>query len=418
MENHARIKIPEEFIHHIWEKQLFGNCFTTESGHSCNVIQAGNRGNRDGPDFESAIVTIDGQCWAGAIEIHIKASDWNRHGHHQDPAYNQVILHVVLENDINTQTEAGFIPPVVVLPYKETSKLFVALSMKKHQDSFPFCLFPELFRKKIIQHPERISSLGHQRMKRKSGAISTLYFNSHKDWRETAWLSIAGAFGLYHNYDPMLWLARITPFKILASITNNPKLTIALLHGQAGFLNIKSQTTTHLSDQQQDYLFLKNKYNLRSMESHHWKQSPVRPSSLPLVRLTQLAAFLPHMANPVELLTHPINLKEKLLETCNGDHQDSKSSKNKYSSFPDLVLINAAVPFLICFGNHTAQTRFNNIAATLIEEIPPEKNKIIHTFVRTAGFRPQNALQSQGLLELHHFYCKHGQCEFCPIKSR
>ncbi len=90
----------EMLLQYLWEHRLWEQCdMHTTDGKRVQVIDPGRRNTDAGPDFFNAKVSIDGKMWAGNIEIHVKSSDWRRHGHHNDSAYDTVILHVVGEAD-------------------------------------------------------------------------------------------------------------------------------------------------------------------------------------------------------------------------------------------------------------------------------------------------------------------------------
>jgi len=79
------------------------------------VIDSGLQNPNAGPDFFNAKLKIDGTLWVGNIEIHIHSSDWLRHGHDKDKAYDSVILHVVGEADMEvTHTDGGRIPQLIL----------------------------------------------------------------------------------------------------------------------------------------------------------------------------------------------------------------------------------------------------------------------------------------------------------------
>ena len=89
----------EEFLYYLWENHLIDKALQTTEGEAVEVVATGYRNTDSGPDFLEARIQIGDKLWAGHVEIHVKASDWNRHGHQTDKAYQNVILHVVYEND-------------------------------------------------------------------------------------------------------------------------------------------------------------------------------------------------------------------------------------------------------------------------------------------------------------------------------
>src|SRR5690606_2062190 len=91
----------EDLLHYIWKygKLQSGELYTS-AGEAVQIIAVGTHNKLAGPDFFNAQIVIDQQLWAGTVEIHLKSSDWYAHHHEKDPNYNNVILHVVWEDDI------------------------------------------------------------------------------------------------------------------------------------------------------------------------------------------------------------------------------------------------------------------------------------------------------------------------------
>ena len=90
----------EDFLHYLWKYQLFTTQINhTRAGHPIEVIHPGVHNHDSGPDFFNARIKIGDTVWAGNVEIHVNASDWVQHGHSTDPAYDNVILHVVYNDD-------------------------------------------------------------------------------------------------------------------------------------------------------------------------------------------------------------------------------------------------------------------------------------------------------------------------------
>jgi hypothetical protein len=90
----------EDFLHFVWEHKLFNsNELRTTLGEPITIHNSGSHNFSSGPDFSEAQISIGDTKWAGSVEIHIKSSDWHKHGHSGDSAYKNVILHVVFEDD-------------------------------------------------------------------------------------------------------------------------------------------------------------------------------------------------------------------------------------------------------------------------------------------------------------------------------
>ena len=110
------ILVQEDFLHYLWKFQFFTHKELFTSDHrSVQVFNAGAYNVNSGPDFFNAKVLIGGQLWAGNVEIHVKASDWYVHQHEKDSNYDNVILHVVWENDIEIYHKNNTVIPSIEL---------------------------------------------------------------------------------------------------------------------------------------------------------------------------------------------------------------------------------------------------------------------------------------------------------------
>ena len=89
----------EDFIYYLWENRLLSLNLRTTDDEELTIISVGTRNHDSGADYNNARIKIGGTLWAGQVEIHVRASDWFRHRHQYDDNYNNVILHVVYEND-------------------------------------------------------------------------------------------------------------------------------------------------------------------------------------------------------------------------------------------------------------------------------------------------------------------------------
>ena len=113
----AKERTDEKLLHYVWRHKLYPlQPLHTTTGQTVEVIDPGLPNTHDaGPDFFNAKLKIDGTLWVGNVEIHVRASDWHRHGHDRDKAYDSVILHVVDKDDAPVYRTNGELIPQLVL---------------------------------------------------------------------------------------------------------------------------------------------------------------------------------------------------------------------------------------------------------------------------------------------------------------
>ena len=110
--------MPEIVLHYIWEHCLWaGYEQKTTDGKSVEILSVGEHNRDAGPDYSHARIRIDGKEWIGNIEIHVCSSDWTKHHHHLDKAYDNVILHVVRTADKPVYNTKGEVVPQCELQY-------------------------------------------------------------------------------------------------------------------------------------------------------------------------------------------------------------------------------------------------------------------------------------------------------------
>jgi len=98
----------EVLLHYQWRYQKFSHPNLVSTwGKKLGVVHTGTPNTGGGPDFSGAQIFYDGLLWNGPVEVHLKSSDWYRHNHHPDPNYENVILHVVWERDVEVAYPNG-----------------------------------------------------------------------------------------------------------------------------------------------------------------------------------------------------------------------------------------------------------------------------------------------------------------------
>jgi hypothetical protein len=116
MTNSRERTLSEDEFQVLWNELPDGGEFRTEDNHRVIIRSTGVWNIEAGPDFKECGIEIENRKYTGDIELHLKASDWFAHGHQNDPAYRNVILHVVMENDLRQEQREKMPPMLVVKP--------------------------------------------------------------------------------------------------------------------------------------------------------------------------------------------------------------------------------------------------------------------------------------------------------------
>ncbi len=416
----------EEFLHFLWKNRLFEpENPATGDGDCIEIINPGRHNIHAGPDFFDARIRIGKTLWAGNVEIHLKSSDWNRHGHQTDPLYGNTILHVVAENDVSVRNHAGSVIPTIEIGWPLWIEYNFNTLMNQHDwvncasrlnkvDPFRIRFF--------------LNGLAIERLQQKIGIIETLLESSRGDWSETFYRLLARSFGFRQNGDPFEMLARSMPLSVLQRHHQSLFQLEALLFGQAGLL----QETFHHEDYplslSKEYEFLAMKYGLRPMPGHLWKFMRMHPLNFPTIRLAQLAGILHHSDSLFSAILEPHGMeqyrtlfKSGTTTFWNSHYTFLKSSKDLKKVMGEdsfqLILVNVLVPFLFLYGERNNKQELKERALKIMEELPAENNTILRHWA-AAGIEAFNALESQSLIHLHHEYCEPKRCLECSIGQK
>ena len=418
--------IPEKFIHYVWEKGLLGRHFNLTSGDKCEIIHPGISGNTDGPDFENTQILIKNKFYAGNSEIHFQSSDWFSHEHNIDDAYEKIILHIVLVNNKTICYKKGKTIPTIVLP-KETienlyAKYFSNLSLTNKKIKCSEIL-------KSIENKDFIkiaNKLANVRFFKKTNLILEI-FSKNKNWIETTWKAVSVAFGLPYNKIPFEYLSNTISWKMLMRAGDSSSIE-AILFGQGGFLeNKKEFKNSYEQSLFEEFTHIKNKYSLLPLDVSVWKNSPIRPISLPEMRIAQLSAVVknvPDLFNKI-ILAKNLNdcykiFKQSVSEFWTGHCKFETtylSSGFIGKSAIDTIIINSVIPLKLAYAQYLNKKANLKESIEMINSINAEKNEIINIFVQSGKFILKNAKQSQGIIELYNEYCKKEKCMNCPIMN-
>ncbi|MGB0896531.1 MAG: DUF2851 family protein [Flavobacteriaceae bacterium] len=415
----------EEFLYYVWQYQKFSsNKLLTVSGEVVKVLSVGEHNTNSGPDFYNAKLQIGDQVWVGAVEMHIKSSDWYVHQHHNDKAYKNVILHVVWEDDVvvfdasNNNMATLEVQPVVNQDVYNAydrllqSKTWINCESQIHLiDDFTLKFWKE---KLLIK-----------RLEDKGKKLKTQLETLGNDWEALLFYQLAKGFGLKLNSDQFLQIARSITFKVVKKELPTLENIEALLYGQANLLNEKCEDPYFVQLQKQ-FNYLRKKYQLKNsvVQLRFFR---MRPSGFPTVRLAQLAMLYYQYGNLFMKVIELQTLKElrDLLSVCASSYWDthytfgkasSKRSKKLSKAFIDVLLVNVIIPIKFMFAKSQGKDNFEYLLS-LYAEIPSENNSIINKF-KTLKFDVSTSADSQALIELKTQFCDLHKCLQCEIGNK
>ena len=411
----------EDFLQYIWENSLFksDNLISSE-GESIIIHDIGVRNKNAGPDFLNAEITINEIKWFGNVEIHIKSSLWNAHSHSNDPAYNNVILHVVLEDNCRVKTfENRVIPTLEMrdLLFKEIENNYLNFINK---EDFPICnsQIKEVDSSVISCQLDKVLQ---ERLLYKSEIIEKLLVDTKQDWESVLYVLILKSFGLKVNSLPMEILSRLLPYSVIRKHKNNVFQLESLFFGVAGFL--KSPNDVYSDTLKKEFTYLKHKYNLEEMDVSSWKFLRLRPANFPTIRLAQLSVLFSNSESLFSKFRNSNSVKEiiKIFNVEVSVYWDSHYVLGKSSvlkpkrlglSTVNVIIINSIVPLFYLYGK--IHSEYSSLSIDILKELKSEKNTIVSKF-KQFPIKLNTAAKSQSVIHLYNNYCSQKKCLNCDI---
>ena len=416
----------ESLLHFIWKyKKLQLNELVDTSNQSIAIIDTGMHNHGSGPDFFNAQINIGGQLWAGNVEIHLKSSDWYAHHHEKDANYNNVILHVVWEDDaavfrsdnseIPTLELKNYIPLDILDAYQE---LF-----DKNGVRFINC-------EKNIAYLEPfllknwLERLYFERLERKSEWVMKLLESSKNDWEQVLFIIFLKSFGLKINGTSFLSLAETLNFSTVRKLQSQTLALESIFFGMMHLLDSDEIIDEYYIRLQKEFKHLKNKFGLEAASVQKPEFFKLRPQNFPTVRLSQLANLYSHCENLFSKVIDASELKElrDIFEVSASEYWDNhftfgktskKSVKRLTKKFIDLLVINSILPLKFCYAKHKGK-EVNEEIIQIISQLKREDNGIVTKFEKYGVF-VQNAKESQGILQLYNEYCTQNKCLQCAV---
>lgn len=414
----------EKLMQYVWKHRLWrSEDMVTNTGKKVRVVDPGLLNTDAGPDFFNAKIEIDGHMWVGNVEMHYRATDWKRHHHDSDKAYDSVILHVVAKDDAPVRRTNGELIPQLVL---EVSPQFNAdyASLVGATIEVPCAT-------KIKQVPhltivEWVEGLAFERLHGKVERIHQLLDSFNGSWEDVCYVTLARNFGFGINNDAFERLARRTPLRLLGKHSDSVLQIEALLFGQAGMLDAqKPGMDSYYNQLCTEYAFLSNKFQLTPMEKESWKLFRIRPQNFPYRRIAMLAQFIEGGFRMMNRILEAEGEKEMraLFEVELSGYwtkhytfgkPNERATATLSRSSIDIILINTVAPLIYAYGELTGNYEMTDKAIKLLEDLRAESNSIVSHFV-AYGIDCPDALTSQALVQLKREYCDARKCIYCKI---
>ncbi len=414
----------EDLLQFLWERQLFDRAaLRTTAGLTVEVLNPGRIQTNSGPDLSDAQIRINGQLWAGTVEVHLRSSDWNLHGHQYDPAYENVVLHVVYEHDAEVRTCNGhLIPTVELMPRIPSSTIALHYALMREEGFVPCASrLHRMDKGRIGPWLERVLI---ERLERKTGDVAALYQQLNGDASEMVYHLLARAFGLKVNAEPFGMLAHALPLRTLLKYRDEALRTEALLFGQSGLLQMDF-VDEYPRRLQHEHALLVHMHGLRPAPTAAWKFGRMRPVNFPTIRIAQLAQLLMRCdgnfsallgTDTVRELRPMLDVDASVYWTAHYtfDHESAPRPKHLGRAGADHLIINAVVPALFALGRVMGREDYGERALSLLEQLPAEANQVLGGW-RSLGLKADTAARGQALIELKNSYCGQRRCLSCVI---
>lgn len=381
----------EDYLHKIWKsKRLPFHEIKPINAKKIEVQEVGGYNeNQKGPDFMLGSATIDGIDFYGNIEIHIKSSDWYKHQHHLDCAYNNVILHVVYQYDKPVYQNGVLLPTIELQNHIDKDHFLKYQLGKLNKSEFPCAnLLADL---DVIYLESMKSTAYFERMNAKTKLLEDLYLADSALFYHL----VAAAFGTSINKQGFIELTHKISYhqlKKLPSAHQQFKLLIA----ESGIFQNQS----------------------RHINNSVWHFKGTRPLNFPTVRLKQFAHFASSFNFDTSIIyLSAIEIKNEFYNMVDDFWLRDGKSKKISQSFSNLLIINAVIPLIWLIGNREQDERMIDKAIGLLEILPAEKNRYIEKWNK-CNVIAKNAFDSQSLLSLYQYYCSRKKCLTCGVGNK
>ncbi len=432
----AETKLPPELeLQALWFAGALGRDFKTTTGKKVRIVQFGEWNRGAGPDFIQVAVEIDGELKTGPLELDPVAGDWENHGHATNPAFSEVVLHVVFQEDarrIYTRTaDHREIPQVVI----KESQLAEAMSRPRREVAIAHpgrCVAPL----KAMPQGAIERLLAEAALHRASGKATRWLRMEDAHGREAAlFQATAETLGYRGNALAMCLLAQRTP---LAMLKAERKSVESILFGTAGFLSADqhelapTDTRDYLRRLWDTWWKVRGRFEPAAGRFISWKTHGQRPANHPHRRLGALAALVHAWPAYRQLaLARPFHAKPLIdfLQTLGHEFWEHRHTLQSAASAQRVALFGKAQA-LELIANHLAPLAIHEGRFTY-QDFYKLRNSAANEKVKRCGLRLFGSTQAaepwtrrvchhQALMQLYQDFCLEdvSDCKNCPFPEQ
>lgn len=409
----------EKLLQYLWNYKVFKYFdFKDIEGNPVEIIQFGKWNKDAGPDFLDSKIKINGLVLAGNIELHIRSSDWIFHNHSQDPNYQNIILHVVFQHDIEiSQLSDQKVPTLELKHYIDENIIW---KYERLIDGNQFIACESIFNKDKIPvnfHEGNIL----KKLEEKSAEFEQSLVLYKNNFEAVLFHSLSYSFGLKVNAYIFRQIAESVDYGIINKIRQNPLQLEALLFGISGWLT--SPEDGQMKIWKREFDFLKAKFKLSDLIFHP-KFLRLRPPNFPTIRLSQLADLYrqQNLFSKIMEAEHIDELYNIFKSVKASEYWDCHFNfgsiskvqpKTLTKDFIDLIILNTILPLKYVYHKYHSEEIVDKII-NLYQNIPAEKNSLIQSW-KDLGISVTNAMESQSLIYHYKNSCDEKNCLTCSI---
>ena len=411
----------EKLLQYLWNFKVFKHFdFKDIEGNSVEIQDFGKWNTDSGPDFLSARIKVNDLIFAGNIELHVKSSDWIFHNHSSDPNYQNIILHVVFQNDMEIEEfKHNHIPTLELLNYIDQDILWKYKKLASGSQFIP-C--------ETIFNPTQIPVNFHEqnmlkKLEQKSLELEKSLQQFKNNFEAVLFQSLAYSFGLKVNALIFKQIAESVDFSIINRLRHNETQLEALFFGISGWL--ENPEDGRMKIWKREFDFIKVKFNISDLKFRP-KFLRLRPPNFPTIRLSQLANLYHQHQSLFSKIIH-IQRSEDIFEIFKkvkaSEYWDNHFNFGKISTvhqpktlsrdFVELLILNTVLPLKYTYQKYQNEETADEVL-NFYRHLSAEKNAVVSDWKRL-GLTCKNALESQSLIYHYKNSCEEKNCLNCSI---